>query len=176
MSLKDLTKESHTAAENTKFMKAVFAKKLPKHLWDDWTYQKAHFYKAIEDKCRRAGLLNDLSDIARHELLLEDWHEMDPGVRFKEPRPLTTEYVEYINNLDPKLAIAHLYTWHMGDMFGGQMIKKIVDAPHRNLEFKDPVALKNTLREKLHDGLADEANRAFAWAIKMMNDYEPSLG
>lgn len=176
MNLKELTKESHAAAENTKFMKAVFSKQLPKHIWADWTFQKVHFYKAIEDRCRRAGLLNDISDIVRHDLLLEDWHEMEPDIRFKEPRLLTTQYVEYINSLDSNLVLAHLYTWHMGDMFGGQMIKKIIDAPHRNLEFKDPMQLKNKLREKLNDSLADEVNQAFAWAIKMMNDYEPSLG
>lgn len=176
MSLKELTKESHTAAESTKFMKAVFAKKLPLHLWADWTFQKVHFYKAIEDRCRSAGLLNDLQGLERHQLLLEDWHEMDPTTGYREPKKTTQDYVDYINSLDTKLVLAHLYTWHMGNMFGGQMIKRIVDAPHRNLEFTNVDNLKNALRAKLNDSLADEANRAFAWAIKMMNEYEHSLG
>lgn len=176
MSLKELTKDSHTAAESTKFMKAVFAKKLPIYLWADWTFQKVHFYKAIEDRCRSAGLLHDLPGLERHNLLLEDWHEMEPNMGYKEPRKTVQEYVEYINNLDPKLVMAHLYTWHMGDMFGGQMIKKIVAAPHRNLEFTNADVLKNTIRSKLDDDLADEANRAFSWAIKMMKEYESSLG
>jgi heme oxygenase len=175
MSLKDLTKESHTAAENTKFMKAVFAKKLPKHIWADWTYQKAHFYKAIEDCCERASLLIGIEDIVRHELLMQDWKEMEPELNFKNLQPLTIKYIEYINNLDGGLPLAHLYTWHMGDMFGGQMIKKIIDAPHRNLEFKDALALKVALRDKLHDGMAHEANVAFSWAIKLMDQYESSL-
>lgn len=175
MSLKELTKDSHTAAENTKFMKAVFAKKLPFHLWADWTFQKVHFYKAIEDRCRTAGLLHDLPGLERQHLLLEDWNEMEPNHGYREPRKSVQDYVEYINNLDSKLLMAHLYTWHMGDMFGGQMIKRIVSAPHRNLEFTNADALKNIIRSKLDDGLADEANLAFSWAIKMMQEYESSL-
>jgi heme oxygenase len=176
MSLKELTKDSHTAAESTKFMKAVFAKKIPLYLWADWTFQKAHFYKAIEDRCRSAGLLNDLPGLERHSLLLEDWHEMEPFQSYKEPRKSTQQYVDYVNSLDAKKVLAHLYVWHMGDMFGGQMIKRVVAAPHRNLEFANADQLKNTIRTKLDDSMADEANTAFAWAIKIMNEYESSLG
>jgi len=175
MSLKELTKENHTAAEKTKFMKAVFARKLSLDLWADWTYQKAHFYKAIESKCRQAGLLADLPGLERADLLLEDYHEMNGHMGYKEPKQITQEYVDYINDLDPRLVIAHLYTWHMGDMSGGQMIKKVIQAPHRNLEFNNVDQLKETIRSKLDDSYADEANRAFEWAIKLMNQYESRL-
>ena len=60
----------------------------------------------------------------------------------------------------------------MGDLFGGQMIKKIVQAPHRALEFKDPQTLMTNLRAKLDDRLGEEANIAFDWAIKLMDSYE----
>jgi hypothetical protein len=77
---------------------------------------------------------------------------------------------------DPNKIMAHLYTWHMGDMFGGQMIKKIVPAAHRNLEFKDVPTLMTNIRAKLDDSMGDEANIAFDWAILMMKDYDASLG
>jgi heme oxygenase len=64
----------------------------------------------------------------------------------------------------------------MGDMFGGQMIKKIVPGSHRNLEFQNADALKIAIRAKLDDSMADEANLAFDWAIRMMRDYDSSLG
>ena len=72
--------------------------------------------------------------------------------------------------------MAHLYTWHMGDMFGGQMIKKIVPGAHRNLEFADARTLMTNIRAKLDDSMGDEANVAFDWAIRMMRDYDSSLG
>jgi heme oxygenase len=101
---------------------------------------------------------------------------MSGYIGYKEPRKSTQEYVDYIYNLNPKLVAAHLYTWHMGDMSGGQMIKKVIAAPHRNLDFANADVLKETIRSKLDDSFADEANRAFAWAIKLMNEYEFSLG
>ena len=72
--------------------------------------------------------------------------------------------------------MAHLYTWHMGDLFGGQMIKKIVPGKHRSLEFADSKTLMTNIRAKLDDSMADEANVAFSWAIKMMREYDKSLG
>jgi heme oxygenase len=61
----------------------------------------------------------------------------------------------------------------MGDLFGGQMIKKVLaDVPHRNLEFKDIDGLKTAIRAKLDDSLGDEANIAFDWAIKIMQTYD----
>ena len=71
--------------------------------------------------------------------------------------------------------MAHLYTWHMGDMFGGQMIKKIVPGSHRALEFEDTKTLMTNIRAKLDDSMGDEANIAFEWAIKIMESYDDSL-
>jgi hypothetical protein len=48
--------------------------------------------------------------------------------------------------------------------------------PHRNLDFPDVEGLKVAIRSKLGDDLADEANIAFDWAIKIMNEYDSSLG
>ena len=48
MSLKELTKDKHAAAESTPFMKAVFANKMITKVWTDYTYQKQLWYKEIE--------------------------------------------------------------------------------------------------------------------------------
>ena len=85
----------------------------------------------------------------------------------------TKDYVIYLKSLtDPKKILAHLYTWHMGDMFGGQMIKKIIDAPHTHLEFENTLELITVMRPMLTDDLADEANVAFDWAIKILQEYD----
>jgi len=60
----------------------------------------------------------------------------------------------------------------MGDMFGGQMIKKIIEAPHRHLEFENAKDLMFVLRGMLDDSMGDEANRAFDWAIKILETYD----
>jgi heme oxygenase len=64
----------------------------------------------------------------------------------------------------------------MGDLYGGQMIKKLIKAPHRSLDFNNEEQLKTIIRSKLDDSLGDEANRAFDWAIKIMESYEQDMG
>lgn len=176
MSLKDLTKDKHTEAENTKFMKAVFKRNMPMEVWADYTYQKSNFYASIETVARDAGLTTDMLEIERALKLYLDAKEMTGGV-YPRLRPETIAYSRYILDLvdQPSKILAHLYTWHMGDLFGGQMIKKIVPGPHRNLEFDDVEGLKAKIRAMLDDSMAEEANIAFDWAIKIMNSYNDEL-
>jgi heme oxygenase len=178
MSLKELTWDSHQKAEETPFMKAVFAKTMPEDLWIDWTYQKWLFYGAIEGAAGANRLLGDLPDLRRAFYLFMDYNEMNTERKKHEFRPIVIDYYNYIISIanDPNKVMAHLYTWHMGDMFGGQMIKKIVPGSHRNLEFEDAATLKTNIRSKLNDSMADEANIAFDWAIRMMREYDSSLG
>ena len=178
MSLKDLTSAKHAEAESTPFMKAVFARTLPFDLWVDWTYQKWLFYVAIESAALDNGLIKDLPDLPRGEYLYQDFTEMWGNATLPEFRPVVIDYYRYLLsiNKEPKKIMAHLYVWHMGDMFGGQMIKKIVPGPHRNLEFADVGKLMTNIRAKLDDSMGEEANLAFDWAIRMMRDYDSSLG
>lgn len=174
MSLKEITADLHDLAENTPFMKAVFAKTLPLQIWTEWTYWKLLFYYQIEQKCEEGGLLNDLPGIKRCDGLWKDFLELRNG----DESPTTNcgnkvlvEYEDYIKSLTPEQALAHLYVWHMGDLFGGQMIKKIVEAPsHNALEFENPRELMTNLRAKLTDDLGPEARTAFEFAIKMMKE------
>ena len=175
MSLKELTKDNHTAAEKTKFMQAVFKGKLPVNVWADWTYQKSLFYNAIESCAEDLGIIKDIPDIKRTFLLLEDHRNMVAEHVHPSYRKITLDYYQYIMDLYPdrNRIIAHLYTWHMGDLHGGQMIKKVLPGSHKNLEFADPHVTISVIRTLLDDSMANEANMAFHWAIRMMEDYDP---
>ena len=135
MSLKELTQERHALAENTAFMRSVFAGTMRPDTWTDYTYQKFQWYYAIEDQADKMGLLDQLPGIARAHLIRDDFYDMISGSQDTYFfRPITGEYVQYINGLDDaKRVLAHLYTWHMGDMFGGQMIKKLIDKVDEDL-------------------------------------------
>jgi heme oxygenase len=171
MSLKELTADKHREAETTQFMKAVFAKTLPRDHWVDFTYQKSLFYSTIELAATQQGLMSDLEPMRRSALLAQDYEKMDGSAR--EFKPAVLEYHNYIQTLtDPIRIMAHLYTWHMGDLFGGQMIKKLVDGPHSSLDFLDPPVLIAAMRSKLSDNMAEEANIAFDWAIQILNEYD----
>jgi len=174
MSLKELTKDSHTAAEHTPFMQAVFKKRMPVKTWGDYTFQKSAIYNTIENVCRYNKLTNDILDIERSVNLYLDAQEIMGDMSAVRMRPITGEYVRYLLSLvdEPDRILAHLYVWHMGDLHGGQMIKKVLPPPHRNLDFADVEGLKIAIRAKLSDSMADEANVAFEWAMKLMNTYD----
>jgi heme oxygenase len=176
MSLKELTKNNHDRAESTAFMQAVFKGTLPLESWADFTGKKFFIYNAIESVARHAGLLEGLEGIERGNLLIADYQAMTGTVPVSDPT--VNEYVNYVISLqnEPDRVMAHVYTWHMGDLFGGQMIKEMIPAPHRALDFENADELKTNIRAKLTDAMADEANAAFEWAIKILETYDTSLG
>lgn len=178
MGLKESTAEKHQLAETTDFMKSVFAKTLPKSIWIDFTYQKWLWYVTIEHKAQAMGLLADMPDIRRASLIYDDYCQMIKGTDIKCTfRQSAIDYRDYLTTItDPDRIMAHLYTWHMGDMYGGQMIAKLIDAPHSHLIFQDRAGLITKFRTKLNDNMADEANVAFDWAIKILGEYNADLG
>lgn len=177
MSIKDLTRMKHAKAESTKFMRAVFKKEMPMNIWTDWTYQKTLFYGTIEGAAGTLGLLDDLPDIRRNFYLWKDVQELNTGPRLTY-KPVTKKYHNYLMSIsnDKDKILAHLYVWHLGDLFGGQMIKDLVPATHHGLNFQNPGLLIQNLRAKVNDSHAEEANYAYEWAISVLRSYDSSLG
>jgi len=173
--MKDLIKDKHSEAENTLFMKTIFEKKMPEKLWADFIYNKSVWYKAIETKAEEEGLLDDLEGIKRTEKLLEDFNSSNKYENTPKIKKSVSDYFNYIMSLEPGKVMAHLYTWYMGDLSGGKMIKEIIKAPHSSLEFDNPEELKRNILSKINHDYIDEVNVAFDWAIKIMKEYDEEL-
>jgi len=62
----------------------------------------------------------------------------------------------------------------MGDLSGGQMIRKKVPGLGKMLDFADGDKAKEVIRSKINDTMADEAKRCFEFATalfkEMIND------
>jgi heme oxygenase len=172
MSLKELTTDKHRAAESTKFMRSVFDGTITLDTWADWTLQKTLIYSAIEKQAKTAGLLDDMPDLERTLKLLTDYRAMVGDEVKHDFKDATVLYQQYLLSLPANKIMAHLYTWHMGDLFGGQMIKRVVQAPHSSLDFNNAPELISTIRTKLSDDMAPEVRTAFDWAIKILESYE----
>jgi heme oxygenase len=174
MSLKELTAEKHKQAESTQFMRAIFAGTLPMDQWIDYTYQKMLFYKTIEGAAGMNGLLRDLPDIPRAFKLFQDYQIMNVDNKQYSFKNAAVDYHNYLLsiNKDSAKIMAHLYVWHMGDLYGGQMIKRLIPGRHIALEFENKDQLISTIRSKLDDSMADEANLAFDWAIRILQEYD----
>lgn len=171
MSLKDLTHAAHKAAETKPFVKVLFSGKIDPKLYATFLKNQHPCYEILEVCAMPHGLMNDYPTIRRAPAILSDFMELwgdDPSSPYM--CPVVNEYIQYILSIkdDPKKLLAHLYVRHFGDLSGGQMISKRVPGAGKMYQFDgDPEAIKNILRAKLDDSLADEAIVCFDFAGKL---------
>ena len=176
MSLKDITSDLHHEAEKTKFAKLLLSGKIEKADYRNYLYNMMAVYDPIEWYNKRQGAFANMHDLPRLKAIYADFTELDE-CDYYYLTPSTLEYQAYLHALgnDPErkhLIRAHLYVRHMGDLFGGQIIKKQVAhiSSGKFYDFENADAMKMAIRQILTDDLGDEARVAFEYAIKMMKD------
>jgi heme oxygenase (biliverdin-producing, ferredoxin) len=176
MSLREITKDLHHEAETTKFAKMLLSGKISKEDYRNYLYNLLAIYDPIEWYCMRQGFLSGMKDLPRLKAIYADFTELDE-CDYYYLTPATLEYQAYLHKLgnDPErkhLVKAHLYCRHMGDLFGGQIIKKQVAhiSSGKFYDFENADEMKGAIRATLTDDLGDEARVAFEFAIKMMRD------
>lgn len=177
MSLREITKDLHHEAETTKFAKLLLSGKITKEDYANYLYQMFLIYNIIEIGNQVEGNFLNLPGLERAHNIYQDFIEIAGTDHDYKWLPDTLEYYNYLLELvrdpvqRPKIK-AHMYCRHMGDLNGGFIIKKQVAhiSKGRFYEFKDPEALKVSIRAELTDELGDEARVAFQWAIRMMRE------
>lgn len=175
MSLRDITKDLHQEAETTAFAQLLLSGNITKEQYTNYLFQMIAIYKLIEHFSKRQGFFDTLPDIERLPGIYQDFLELEDPATTYHLVPSTAAYVSYLIDMDSTptrkhLVKAHLYVRHMGDLFGGQIIKSCVPGQGRFYEFTDATALKAAIRAELTDDLGDEARIAFEWAIKIMRE------
>jgi heme oxygenase (biliverdin-producing, ferredoxin) len=180
--LKELTKQHHRNAERSRFVSRMLRKELTQKQYYTYLVNQFMAYSALETygkdifegelkRIIRAHRI--LDDISKLQLILGPQRDSSWRVL-----PSTQRYVEHLRMIkdDSDAILAHVYVRHMGDLSGGQIIKRFVPGPASHLEFDgEPEELKALLREKLHDGLAEEANVCFRLIADVMEDLENSF-
>jgi heme oxygenase len=176
MSLREITKDLHHEAETTVFAKMLLSGKIEKQDYRNYLYNLLAVYDPIEWYSNRQGFFANMHGLPRLKAIHADFTELDDGT-YCYLTPATLEYQAYLHKLGndtehKHLVKAHLYCRHMGDLFGGQIIKKQVAhvSSGKFYEFENADAMKSAIRELLTDDLGDEARVAFEYAIKMMRD------
>jgi heme oxygenase len=178
MSLKELTKASHDLVESKPFVKMIFAGEINPTLYATYLYNQFQMYDMLETHATMAGLLNDLPNIRRAPRIHEDFYELWPkGDAPPVELPVTTAYKEHLVTIreDKEKLMAHLYVRHMGDLYGGQMIAQKVPGQGNYYKFENASELKATIREKLNDDMADEANVCFEFAARLFDELHDSI-
>lgn len=176
MSLKDITKDLHHEAEITAFAQTLLGGNITKEQYANYLYQMLAIYDPLEFYCHRQGFFDSMPDLPRIGAIYQDFQEIEDRNHHYELLPSTLNYHMYLIHLGndrtrKHLIKAHLYVRHMGDLFGGQIIKKQVPyTGHAFYQFDNADKLKTQIRAELDDTLGAEARAAFMWAIKIMKE------
>lgn len=172
--LKELTWENHQKAERTeharKLLKGMTSAEYHRYLYNQYVK-----YAALESRANELGVLAGIEHIQRAEYIKADMlelEEMHGIVRNTDQLcPVVFEYVSYVMDLENKDDIlAHIYVRHFGDMYGGQIIRKRNPGSGTMYDFDNVEELKATVRSKLKDEMADEANVCFEFAMELFEE------
>lgn len=178
--LKELTKEQHRNAERSLFVKNLIKKQITTYQYYVYLSNQFLMYSTLEHHAEELGILRGLENIYRSSAIARDLSELEKEYNFRPPTVLysTTKYMKYIYKIkdDQDKLLSHIYVRHMGDLSGGQIIKRFVPGSGAYYEFdSDVTELKEKLREKLHDGMAPEAKICFQLISEFMEELEKSL-
>ena len=171
--LREQIADKHEAAEKTKFVEFLLIGKIPKRMYADYLYNQYLCYRVMEEKAQEQGLLSDMPELWRASKMKEDLDELTPtlaeeGLTVYES---TLEYMKYVT-VEPVNLLAHVYVRHFGDMYGGQMIKKVVPSSGKMYEFENRKEMIDKIRPMLTEDLGTEANKCFDFVIKLFNELE----
>ena len=202
--LREGTKKSHTMAENVGFVKCFLKGVVEKNSYRTLVANLYFVYSAMEEEMERLSHHELVSKIYFPELNRKQYLEKDLsfyyGANWRNqvaPSEAAKAYIARIHEVaetQPELLAAHSYTRYLGDLSGGQILKKIAQRA-MNLgedgtafyEFEtisDEKAFKNKYRQSLNEmpidqataeKIVDEANAAFGMNMKMFMELEGNL-
>jgi len=172
--LKELTWEHHKNAERQEFVKVLMSGNIDPKVYATYLWNQFPQYEILEVMAMGHGLFDNTFEILRSKAILEDFRELWP----KDEKPpqhtmATKKYLTHMKTImnDPDKLMAHIYVRHMGDLSGGQMIKKKVPGSGKFYQFDvDIQEIKEAIRAKTNDSMADEAKICFDYATELFKD------
>ncbi|XP_074127631.1 heme oxygenase 1 isoform X2 [Sminthopsis crassicaudata] len=134
--LKEATKEVHSQAENVEFMRNFQKGNVSQEGFKMVMSSLYHIYLALEEEMERNKAHPAVTPIYFPEELnrtpaLEQDMEFWYGPQWRKEIPYTEATRKYVSRLrdlgraQPELLVAHAYTRYLGDLSGGQILKKI---------------------------------------------------
>ncbi|KFP77220.1 Heme oxygenase 1 [Acanthisitta chloris] len=194
--LKEATKEVHEQAENTPFMKNFQRGQVSLQEFKLVTASLYFIYSALEEEIER-NKNNPVyapvyfpTELHRKAALEKDL-EYFYGSNWREEIPCpeaTRKYAErlhYVGKNQPELLVAHAYTRYLGDLSGGQVLKKIAQkalqlpSTGEGLNFfsfdgvSNATKFKQLYRSRMN---AIEMDPATKWPMPTLGIWETCLG
>ncbi|NXI39002.1 HMOX2 oxygenase, partial [Galbula dea] len=202
--LKEGTKESHDRAENTEFVRNFLKGRIKKEHFKLATVALYFTYSALEEEIERnkdnpvfAPLYFPV-ELHRREALGkdlnyfygEDWKEK---IQCSEATQHYVDRIHHVGQHEPELLVAHAYTRYMGDLSGGQVLKKVAQralklpSTEEGIQFyvfdniSNAQQFKQLYRARMNaldldkntkERIVEEANRAFRFNMQVFDELD----
>lgn len=180
--IKELVWEEHKNAERQEFVKILMSGEIPKKLYGVYLYNQFNCYLELEKYAKHNSLFRHTPGLERAEAIHYDYRANWEDIG--KPPPLTESTKDYIKHLetimdDAEKLYAHIYVRHLGDLSGGQMIKRKTPGPNRYYTFKDKqvIEYKRIVRENINNYLKvyelnviPEAKKCFEYATNLFKE------
>ena len=201
LELKEGTKESHSAAENTKFVAAFLRGVLNPEEYRKLLANFYYVYSAMEEAISSTEdpMVQQIrsESLARKESLAKDLeyyygYNWEKTIQSSQACETYVSRIKKVAEEDPYLLIAHHYTRYIGDLSGGQILKQItkrvLTPPEgEGLNFYDFTSIPNAKEFKTNyrmaldnlgcdehqiNALITEANYAFRLNMYMFDEIQ----
>ena len=173
--LREFTNEKHRKVEDTEFVQYMLSGTITKDHYLKFLFEFHHIYDNIERLSKHAGVMDGLDGIERTDKIWQDIIELNPQYYHGGYLPVTLKYIQRLleisgNDNRKHLMLAHVYVRHMGDLYGGKIIAKLVPGSGNMYQFDDRPGLIKAFNQKLTLDLKDEALVAFDYFNEIFTD------
>jgi len=176
--LKEATAEKHKIAESLPFIQSIFKGEVDKYKYTDYLYQLHFIYYILESHGSEVGLFEGIEDLKRAPRVRADFVDLASKNYNHSALPATNNYLTYLDNIfyddienRRHRLMAHIYVRHMGDLFGGQQLAKLVPGNGNMYKFENLISLITEMRKRIDISMAVEANIAFDFNIEILKAY-----
>ncbi|CAE8697159.1 unnamed protein product, partial [Polarella glacialis] len=206
--LKDGTAEAHKAAENVHFVREFIKGRVSRQIYAQFIVNMYHVYRALEEALEASSehpLVESLhfpEELERTAALKQDCeHFLGPNWENESlPSKVTREYVKRLKEVakeSPELLVPHAYTRYLGDLSGGQVLRRCairgLKLPDDGVgvrfydfrRIKDAKVFKNMYRARMDnlpaesataDRMVVEANYAFNLNTRIFQELDSLAG
>lgn len=165
--LKEATALKHKEAENKPFNVRMFKGILSEAEYLFYLIQQHSILQTIE----AIGIPHQA--LTRVPAIEEDINELKSKV--KTPVSVlnsTKSYTDYLQSLDKKAILPHVYLNYLALMFGGQMMKHKVPSTGKMYDFENSREGLQAIRNVQKDEWADEVNKAYDNIMAIFDELE----
>ena len=162
--LREITQQKHMAVEHLPFIQYLLKGNITLQDYVIYLAEMTAIYQRLENLAQAAGLFDGLEGLPRSQCMFEDLEELAPGYA-TDLLPSTQTYLAHLDSLaqseHSKQLFAHVYVRHMGDLYGGKLISRVIPGQGRWYEFENRAELAKEFNQRITLDLADEALVAF---------------